>query len=81
MKTRRSPCGLRRGKRRGRNQREFATYLEMYESDRRRRRRTAIGRRRGVSTPSPLESLEVGLRFGLVFSRESGFRDYLGFFF
>ena len=46
----------------------------------RRRRRTAIGRRRGVSTPSPLESLEVGFRFGLVFSRESGFRDYLGLF-
>ncbi|WKA06354.1 hypothetical protein VitviT2T_024257 [Vitis vinifera] len=34
-----------------------------------------------VSTPSPLESLEVGFRFGFVFSRESGFRDYLGFFF
>ena len=59
----------------------FATYLEMYESDRHRRRRTAIGRRRGVSTPSPLESLEVGFRFGLVFSRESGFKDYLGLFF
>ena len=34
-----------------------------------------------VSTPSLLESLEVGFRFGFVFSRESGFRDYLGFFF
>ena len=33
-----------------------------------------------VSTPSPLESLEVGFRFGFVFSRESGFRDYLGLF-
>nr|CAN67052.1 hypothetical protein VITISV_035704 [Vitis vinifera] len=34
-----------------------------------------------VSTPSPLESLEVGFRFGFVFSRDWGFRDYLGFFF
>ena len=67
---------------------EFATYLEMNERDRRRRRCTAVGRRLRLSTSSPLE---VGFRFELfsqfvfakVFNQDSGccFRDYLGFFF
>ena len=42
--------------------REFATYLEMNERDRRWRRCTTIGRRLRLSTPSPLE---VGFRFEL----------------
>ena len=67
---------------------EFATYLEMNERDRRRRRCTTVGHRLRLSTPSPLE---IGFRFELfsqyvfakVFNRDLGcyFRDYLGFFF
>ncbi|RVW81800.1 Retrovirus-related Pol polyprotein from transposon RE1 [Vitis vinifera] len=62
MKTRRSPCGLRRGKRRGRNQREFATYLEMYESDRPPEKTHCDWSPPRVSTPSPLESLEYDVK-------------------
>ena len=68
--------------------RELATYLELNERDRCRRRCTAVGRCLRLSTPSPLE---VGFCFELfsqfvfakVFNRDSGccLKDFLGFFF
>ena len=72
--------------RRREGDREFATYLEMNERDRRWRKCIAVGRHLRLSTPSPLE---VGFRFEFfsqfvfakVFNRDSNFKDYLGFFF
>ena len=55
---------------------EIATYLEMNERDRRRRRCSAIGRRLRLSTRSPLQ---VGFLFGVflpisvAFNWDSGF--------
>ena len=77
-----------RGKhgRRRKRDREFATYLEMNERDCHQRRCIMVGHRLRLSTSS---LLEVGFRFEFfsqfvfakVFNRDSGFRDYLGFFF
>ena len=76
-----------RGKhgRRRKGDREFATYLEMNERNRRRRRCTVVGHRLRLSTPLPLE---VGFRWVFLpicvcqsFQSRLGFQGLLRVFF
>ena len=57
---------------------EIATYLEMNERDRCRRRCSAIGRRLRLSTPSPLQ---VGFPFGVFLPISVCLQSGLGFCF